>query len=130
MRISSFLALLTSCLLLSSKLAANSDSGFMLVCKFDGSDEQETLQMLGHGQYIDLDGMRETLENHYEDRIVQHVWAIDPDTGERINLGSEAEPKFLSYSHTINRYTGRIQYFDDSVGLREGSCRRAEEPLF
>lgn len=105
---------------------------FMLVCQWDDTGEGTTLQIYGPGRHL-LPGAAtgtEVFESHNEERIYQHTWVLHGDTLVRINLGTEDAPEFVNWSYTINRYTGLMEYFDSTVGVRKGSCKKAKEKLF
>lgn len=122
------------CILLSFSTAAevpDNANQFMLVCQWDDTGEYKTLQIYGPGRHLLPGALREEIiESHTEDRIVQRTWLLKGDTEERYNLGTEDDPDFIYWSHTLNRYTGRVEYFDNSVGVRMGNCTKAKEKLF
>ena len=104
---------------------------FTLICRWDDTGEHKTLQIFGPGRHLLPGALREeTIESHTDDRIVQRTWVLKGGTEERYNLGTEAEPDFIYWSYSVDRYTGRLEYFDESVGVRMGNCKRAKEKLF
>ena len=122
------------CIALSFTVAAEvpEDNGpFILVCKWDDTGEHTTVQIFGPGRHLLPGAIREeVIESHKDDRIVQRSWVLKGNSEERYNLGTEADPDFIYWSHTVDRYTGRLEYFDGSVGVRMGNCRKAKEKLF
>ena len=126
---------LGACIALSMTAAAEASEDtqqVMLVCQWDDSGGSETLQIFGPGRHL-LPGAAtgtEIFESHNEERIYQHSWVLDGDTLVRINMGTEDAPEFVNWSYTINRYTGRMKYFDSSTGVRTGSCKKVKEKLF
>ena len=118
---------LVFCLFISAPVSADE---VILICKWDDTAEHETLRLYGQGRHVIEQGRgKDIIEHHSDEIITQEAWVLRKD-GDSRGKGGIYDPKFIYWSFQVNRYTGRLEYFDESGSTRIGNCKKAETPLF
>jgi len=122
------------CILLSFSAAAevpDDANQFTLICEWDDTSQKEKFQILGEGTHYQ--GSYKIHEDHFFDHIVINKTFVDSETGEPLSTTESGnEPKYLRWSYSLDRWTGRLKHaqLGKTDSLRSGYCKLAEGRLF